>query len=85
MSNAKIQQALNNLFEKQRIVFWYDTQHEFVRTSRPSDCPASEDRTRQQRIRVKHRVLRELSEQKFLLYRDGPEPAHLETGCWTYS
>ena len=30
MSNAKIQQALGNLFEKQRIVFWYDTQQEFA-------------------------------------------------------
>ena len=29
MSNAKIQQALGNLFDKQRIVFWYDTRREF--------------------------------------------------------
>ncbi len=29
MSNAKIQQALGNLFDKQRTVFWCDTRREF--------------------------------------------------------
>ncbi len=29
MTNPKITQALNNLFGKQRIVSWYDVNHEF--------------------------------------------------------
>ena len=29
MNNERIAQALGQLFDKQRIVFWYDTQQEF--------------------------------------------------------
>ena len=30
MNNERIAQALGQLFDKQRIVFWYDTQQEFA-------------------------------------------------------
>lgn len=79
MSNTKIQQALNNLFEKQRIVFWYDTQHEFRADFKTLELPGVEKiELANNELGVKHRVLRKQPEQKFLLYLDGPEPAHLE-------
>lgn len=79
MTNTKIQQALSNLFDKQRIVFWYDTQHEFRADFETLELPDVEKiELANNEFGVKHRVLRELPEQRFLLYRDGPEPTHLE-------
>jgi len=79
MSNAKIQQALGNLFEKQRIVFWYDTRSEFRADYETLELPSVEKiELANNEFGVKYRVLREQPEQKFLLFKDGPEPAHLE-------
>lgn len=79
MSHAKIRQALGNLFEKQRLVFWYDTRHEFRADFAALDLPGVEKiELANNEFGVKYRILRERPEQKFLLYRDGPEPAHLE-------
>jgi len=79
MSNAKIQQALSNLFDKQRIVFWYDTRREFRADFEALDLPGVEKiELANNEFGVKYRVLREQPEQKFLLFRDGPEPAYLE-------
>lgn len=79
MSNAKIEQALGNLFEKQRIVFWYDTRREF-RADFDSLALSGVEKIElaNNEFGVKYRVLREQPEQKFLLFKDGPEPAHLE-------
>ena len=41
MSNVKIQQALANLFEKQRIVFWYDARATLPSIAQPTDSPAA--------------------------------------------
>ena len=79
MSNPKIQQALGNLFEKQRIVFWYDTRSEFRADYETLELPGVEKiELANNEFGVKYRVLREQPEQKFLLFKDGPEPAHLE-------
>ena len=79
MSNAKIQQALGNLFEKQRIVFWYDTRQEFRADFGALNLAGVEKlELANNEFGVKHRVLRQQPEQKFLLCRHGPEPAHLE-------
>lgn len=79
MSNAKIQQALGNLFEKQRIVFWYDTRREFRADFESLVLPGVRKiELANNEFGVKYRVLREQPEQKFLLFKDGPEPAHLE-------
>ena len=42
ISNGKIQQALTNLFTKQRIVFWYDDQLEFRSEFAGLDLPSVE-------------------------------------------
>jgi uncharacterized protein (TIGR02687 family) len=79
MSNAKIQQALSNLFDKQRIVFWYDTRREFRADFDALELPGVEKiELANNEFGVKYCILREQPEQKFLLFRDGPEPAYLE-------
>lgn len=78
MSNAKIQQALGNLFDKQRIVFWYDTRREFRTDFETLELPGVEKiELANNEFGVKYRVLREQPEQKFLLFKDGPEPEYL--------
>ena len=78
MSNAKIQQALGNLFDKQRIVFWYDTRREFRADLEALSLPGVEKiELANNEFGVKYRVLREQPEQKFLLFKDGPEPEYL--------
>ena len=78
MSNPKITQALTNLFDKQRIVFWYDTRHEFRADFAALELPGIEKiELANNEFGIKHRVLRAQQAQKFLLYRDGPEPEHL--------
>ncbi|MGT2469633.1 BREX-1 system phosphatase PglZ type A [Paraburkholderia terrae] len=78
MSNSKIAQALSNLFEKQRVVFWYDTRHEFRADFAALELVGVEKiELANNEFGVKYRVLRAQPTQKFLLYRDGPEPEHL--------
>lgn len=78
MSNPKITQALTNLFDKQRIVFWYDARHEFRADFTALELPGIEKiELANNEFGVKHRVLRAQPTQKFLLYSDGPEPEHL--------
>lgn len=78
MSNAKIQQALGNLFEKQRIVFWYDTRREFRADFEALSLPGVEKiELANNEFGVKYRLLREQPAQKFLLFKDGPEPEYL--------
>lgn len=79
MSNAKIRQALGNLFDKQRLVFWYDPRHEFRAEFDALDLPDVEKiELTNNEFGVKYRLLREQPEQKFLLFREGPEPAYLD-------
>ncbi len=76
---SKISQALTNLFEKQRIVFWYDDQREFRSAFVGLELPGVEKvELTNNEFGVKHRVLRDQPEQKFLLYREGAEPERLD-------
>src|SRR5690625_4228016 len=79
MSNARITEALTRLFSEQRLVFWYDTQREFRAEYAALDLPDVEKiELANNAFGVKYRVLREAPKQKFLLYHEGPEPAHLD-------
>ncbi|MDP2829497.1 MAG: BREX-1 system phosphatase PglZ type A [Sulfuricellaceae bacterium] len=79
MSEGKIGQALTRLFEKHRIVFWYDNLHELRADYEALELPGIEKvELTNNEFGVKHRILREQPEQKFLLYRDGPQPPDLE-------
>ena len=79
MSEDKITQALSRLFERHRIVFWYDAKQE-LRNSFEALNMQGVDKIEllNNEFGVKHRVLREQPEQKFLLYRDGPQPDDLD-------
>ncbi|MDQ7073626.1 MAG: BREX-1 system phosphatase PglZ type A [Gammaproteobacteria bacterium] len=78
MSN-RIEQALNKLFQRHRIVFWYDVKQELR-----VDFEALElaDITKLELLNnefsVKYRLLRQEPKQKFLLYREGSPPADLD-------
>ena len=76
MSNTKIAQALDKLFGKHRIVFWYDTQRElraeFAALALPDVEKIEIDNNQ---FGVKYRVLREQPDRRFLLYHHGPQPS----------
>ncbi|MBN0009564.1 BREX-1 system phosphatase PglZ type A, partial [Pseudomonas aeruginosa] len=70
---------MTNLFEKQRIVFWYDNRLEFRADFESLELPGVEKiELANNEFGVKYRILREQPEQKFLLYREGAEPAYLD-------
>lgn len=78
MTESRINQSLEGLFDKRRIVFWYDANHDFrdefesLKLSGVETIELSNNE-----FGVKYRILRKQPEQKFLLYRDGAEPEHL--------
>lgn len=60
-------------------LLWYDAKQEFSQDYSALNLPGIEKITlTNNEFGVKHRILREQPEQKFLLYRDGPEPTELE-------
>jgi uncharacterized protein (TIGR02687 family) len=78
MENS-IAQALLRLFERHRVVFWYDAKHELradYYALQLGDIEKLELTNNE--FGVKHRILREHPERKFLIYRDGPQPSDLD-------
>lgn len=77
--NNRIAQALANLFERHRIVFWYDAKKELRNDFEALSLPGVEKlELANNEYGIKHRLLREQPEQRFLLYREGPQPPNLE-------
>ncbi len=77
--NDRIAQALTKLFERHRIVFWYDTKKELRSDFEALLLPGIEKlEITNNEYRIKYRLLREEPETKFLLYREGPQPADLD-------
>lgn len=75
----RIVQALTHLFERHRIVFWYDAKQELRNDFEALSLPGVEKlEITNNEYGIKHKVLREQSQQRFLLYRDGPQPADLD-------
>ncbi len=75
----RIANALTKLLERHRIVFWYDTERELRSDFEALSLPGIEklELTNNQ-YAIKHRLLREQPKQKFLLYREGPQPADMD-------
>lgn len=75
----KITQALERLFQQHRIVFWYDAKkelrHEYETLSLPGVRKIELD---ENELGVKHQILKEEPDQKFLLYNEGPQPEDLD-------
>jgi len=75
----RISQTLNKLFERHRIVFWYDTKHELRNEFEGvslSDVVNLEIKNNE--YNLKYRLLREEPKQKFLLYCEGAQPSDHE-------
>ena len=74
----KITQAISRLFEKHRIVFWYDTKKELRSDFEALSFPdVDKIELHRNEYRLKHLILREAPSQKFLLYHEGPQPSDL--------
>lgn len=75
----EIAQTLTRLFERHRIVFWYDTRQELQAEYEAVSLPGVEKVILgDNQFGLKYRLLRQQPEQKFLLYHDGPRPENLE-------
>ncbi len=75
----KIEQALTRIFDHHRIVFWYDVKRELRQEFEAVALPAvSKIILGNNQFGVKHRILREQPERKFLLYHEGPPPPDLD-------
>lgn len=75
----KIEQALCKLFEGHRIVFWYDTKRELRADYEALDLAQIEKiEINKNEFGIKHRILRDQSDRKFLIYHEGPVPNDLE-------
>ncbi|MGB2058420.1 MAG: BREX-1 system phosphatase PglZ type A [Alcanivorax sp.] len=78
MSN-RISQALTKLFERHRVVFWYDSKQELRCDFEAVSIPDVEKvEIANNEYGLKYRVLRESPDQKFLLYKEGPQPEDLD-------
>lgn len=76
--SSQIQDALRKRFDKHRIIFWYDTHHEFRKEFEHLALPEVEKvEITNNEFALKYRLLREQPRQKFLLYKEGPEPEYL--------
>ena len=71
-ANDWIVQALLRMFDRHRIVFWYDAKHELRSDFEALTLPDVEKlEIANNEFGIKRCILREHPEQKFLLYKDG--------------
>lgn len=77
--NDRIINALQQLFKRYRIVFWYDAKHE-LRDDFDSLVLENIEKIvlDNNEFSVKYKIIREQPNQKFLLYRAGAQPALLD-------
>ena len=75
----EIAQALTKLFDKHRIIFWYDSKQELRQEFESLTLDKIEKiELTNNEFGIKYRILREQPKQKFLLYCDGPQPTDLD-------
>ena len=72
----QIEDALLGLFNRYRIVFWYDTKKEFRQTYNEIYLPAVEKlEIDNNQFGIKYQILHEKPGQKYLLYHEGSQPS----------
>jgi len=75
----EIEQALSRIFDRRRIVFWYDVKRELRQEFEALALPGVvKIALTNNQFGIKHRILREQPKQKFLLYHEGPPPPDLD-------
>lgn len=73
--NNQVEKALSTLFDKHRVIFWYDAKKELRDEFNALDLPfVTKAEIANNEYALKHRILREEPEQKFLLYHEGERP-----------
>jgi uncharacterized protein (TIGR02687 family) len=76
---SQLTQVLTNLFDRHRIVFWYDEKRELRGEFDALALPGVEKIVLENNeFGVKHRLLREQPQQRFLLYHAGAPPAAID-------
>ncbi len=79
MTENRIKQALSRLFEKQRIVFWYDDKKELRDAYEMLSLDGVEKiELQNNEFGIKHRILREAPKQQFLIYKEDKQPDPLQ-------
>ena len=82
MTEEHISRGLQAQFERHRIVFWYDAKQELREAFNEVSLPdVTKIEIQNDEFSIKHRVLRQEPDQKFLIYKHGPEPEKL-TDNW---
>ena len=77
MSDARIEKALSRLFDKHRVVFWYDEKQELRKAFEALELPGVEKvEIANNEFGLKYRILREQPKQAFLLYKEDAAPAY---------
>ncbi len=72
----RVSTTLAKMFEEERIVFWYDADRDMRDTFEMLALPGVEKvEIKDNEFGLKYRILRKESDQKFLIYHHGPEPA----------
>lgn len=75
----EISQALTKLFDRHRIIFWYDTKQELQAEYEAINLTdVTKVTLGNNQFGLKYQMLRAQPEQKFLLYTAGPQPDHLD-------
>lgn len=73
---SQVNAALAKLFERHRIVLWYDVKRELRADFEAVDLPDVEKiELGNNQFGIKYRILRQEPKQRFLLYHEGPPPA----------
>ena len=75
----QVTEALTHLFQKHRIVFWYDDKQELRKDFESVQLDGVEKvEINENEFQLKHRMMREQPDQNFLLFKDGPQPEPLD-------
>ena len=77
--SGSISRGLARLFEQHRLVFWYDAQRELRSDFEALALEGVEKlELGDNEFSLKYRLTREQPQQKFVLYREGPQPSDLD-------
>ena len=75
----RITASLGRLFDDHRIVFWYDTARDMRGEFDAVDLPGvTKVEIANNEFSLKHRMLRQETKTRFLVFGDGPEPPNAE-------
>jgi len=79
LTENRIKQALSRLFDKHRIVFWYDAKNELRDEFESLQLAGVEKlELNNNEFTLKYRLIRDQPKQRFLLYKAGAQPADLD-------